>query len=193
MRCVVYFDGACEPFNPGGLGTYGYAIYDEAGRRLARGYGVACHGDGCTNNVAEYTALREALKKALELGCAEVSIKGDSQLVVKQMRGEWGVNSLRLLNLKEEVEGLLGRFAKWEIEWIPREENREADGLSRIAYEQHAAEYGYGDDESWAQALLGELRRAAQRDGLDAAEAARILVELLRRYRLDELKELAAD
>ncbi|MEZ0248239.1 MAG: ribonuclease HI [Thermoproteus sp.] len=190
MRCIVYFDGACEPINPGGLGTYGYVIYDEGGRKLGRGYGVACHGDGCTNNVAEYAALREALRRAKELGCDEVVVRGDSQLVVKQIKGEWGVNSYRLLALRDEVEALLSAFSKWEVEWIPREDNREADGLSKIAYEQHAAEYGYGGDDGWMQTLMGEIRRAAEREGLGLEEAARILAELLRRYRLSELKEL---
>ncbi|MEL9989933.1 MAG: ribonuclease HI [Thermoproteus sp.] len=190
MRCVVYFDGACEPINPGGLGTYGYVIYDEGGKRLDRGYGVACHGDGCTNNVAEYTALREALRRAKELKCDEVVVRGDSQLVVKQIRGEWGVNSHRLLSLKDEVEALLSSFSKWEVEWVPREDNREADGLSRIAYELHAAEYGYGGDDGWIQTLMGEVRRAAEREGLELEEAARILVELLRKYRLSELEGL---
>lgn len=172
------------------MGTYGYVIYDEGGKRLDRGYGVACHGDGCTNNVAEYTALREALRRAKELKCDEVVVRGDSQLVVKQIRGEWGVNSHRLLSLKDEVEALLSSFSKWEVEWVPREDNREADGLSRIAYELHAAEYGYGGDDGWIQTLMGEVRRAAEREGLELEEAARILVELLRKYRLSELEGL---
>jgi ribonuclease HI len=191
VKCLVYFDGACEPVNPGGLGTYGYVIYGEGGRRLARGYGVACHGEGCTNNVAEYTALREALRKAKELGCGEVEIRGDSQLVVRQMRGEWAVNSLRLMELKDEVEALLASFARWSIGWVPREENKEADGLSQIAYEAHAAQYGYGGGDGWIQTLIGEVRRAAEAEGLRPEEAAKILAELLRKYRLEELRELA--
>ncbi|MGC9170615.1 MAG: ribonuclease HI [Thermoproteus sp.] len=191
MRCAVYFDGACEPVNPGGLGTYGYVIYDESGRRLDRGYGVACHGDGCTNNVAEYVALREVLRRAKELGCDEVEIRGDSQLVVRQIRGEWAVNSLRLMELKDEVEALLAGFARWSVEWVPREANKEADGLSQIAYEVYATQYGYGGGDGWIQTLIGEVRRAAEAEGLRPEEAARILAALLRKYRLGELRELA--
>ncbi|CCC81174.1 ribonuclease HI [Thermoproteus tenax] len=189
MRCTIYFDGACEPVNPGGLGTYGFVIYGENGKRVARGYGVACSGSSCTNNVAEYTALREALKRALELGCSQVVVKGDSQLVVKQIRGEWGVNSSRLLALRDEVEELLGKFDSWEIQWVPREENREADGLSQIAYELHAAEYGYGKGDQ-TQELLSQLKRSAEAEGLTLDEAASVLTALLRRYKISDLRAL---
>ncbi|WP_243674943.1 hypothetical protein [Vulcanisaeta distributa] len=55
--------GACEPKNPGGVGTYGFLILDEKGNTIHEGYGIACEpGPGCTNNIAEYTGLVKALE-----------------------------------------------------------------------------------------------------------------------------------
>src|SRR5512137_2298452 len=55
----IYFDGLCRPRNPGGVATYGYVIYRD-GEKIKSGYGVVGSGPGMTNNVAEYSALKQA-------------------------------------------------------------------------------------------------------------------------------------
>ncbi len=133
-----YFDGACEPVNPGGIATYGYALYDERGEIVTRGHGVASAlTPQATNNYAEYTALVSLLEKALELGVEEISVRGDSELVVRQMNGVYAVRSPNVAPLYEKAKELSERFTRFNIAWVPRERNAEADRLSHLAYEEY--------------------------------------------------------
>lgn len=132
MKCIIHFDGACEPVNPSGTATWGYVIQCD-GRVLAAESGVLGSGPGMTNNKAEYTACIEAVKKANELGCDELVIKGDSQLVILQMAGEWDVRSISVIPLYEELCSLI-RDVDVKFQWIPRKRNAEADKLSKKAY-----------------------------------------------------------
>lgn len=134
---VIYFDGLCEPINPGGIATYGFIIYSDS-TRIAAGKGVVGAGylgHDVTNNVAEYMALVKALEWLLEhkLAGEELVIRGDSQLVIKQLRGEYAVRSPRLAQPYRRVVALLSRFSSYRVEWIPREKNSEADALSAEA------------------------------------------------------------
>ena len=133
---TIYFDGLCQPVNPGGVATYGYAIYQD-GKAIKRGCRVIGEGSGMTNNVAEYSALKRALAWLNESGIKdEITIKGDSQLVINQMKGVWKIKSQTSRKFVPEIRRLLkGKRAK--LTWIPREENLEADTLSRIAYKRH--------------------------------------------------------
>jgi len=131
---TVYFDGLCEPVNPGGIATYGFVVYRD-GERLAAGRGVVGAGylgDDVTNNVAEYTALVKALEWLVERGLTgeRLRVRGDSQLVIRQLRGEYAVRAPRIAPLYRRVRELLARFPSCEFEWVPREGNREADALS---------------------------------------------------------------
>ncbi|MDH7596952.1 MAG: ribonuclease HI [Methanothrix sp.] len=133
---TVFFDGLCSPRNPGGVAAYGYLIYRN-GELLHRGWGVVGEGRGMTNNVAEYEALLAAIRWIQKNAHGEsVVFKGDSRLVIKQMSGEWKVRSdtsRRYVPLiKSMLEGIDHKFV-----WIPREENVEADALSKHAYEMH--------------------------------------------------------
>jgi ribonuclease HI len=133
MPVIVYIDGLAEPHNPG-VGTYGFVIYRD-GDRLAEGEGLA--GQNVTNNFAEYTALVEALKKLEELGVtAGAVIRTDSKLLHGQMSGEWKVKGGGYVQKLKEAKDLLKGFSSVTFEWIPREENAEADLLSRVAYEK---------------------------------------------------------
>jgi ribonuclease HI len=138
-RLTVWFDGACEPQNPGGHGTYGIVIAaSEDGTTLATDCGYIGHGEGVTNNVAEYTALIEALEYVHEHApTAQITVRGDSQLVIRQLTGEYRVRSERLRPLWQEASHL-ARDLDITFEWIPREQNEHADGLSRRAYHEHA-------------------------------------------------------
>lgn len=130
-------DGLAEPRNPG-TGTYGYVIY-EGKKKLAEGKGLA--GYEVTNNYAEYKALVEVLRKLRELKIErEVVIRSDSQLLVGQMSKGWEVKGGGYLEELKEARDLLKEFRYVTFVWIPREQNEEADLLSRIAYEKHKKE-----------------------------------------------------
>ncbi len=82
-----------------------------------------------TNNVAEYRALLAGIARAGELGATELELVGDSELVVKQVRGEYKVKNQGIRLLHAEVLDALGSFESWTIEHVRREENAEADAL----------------------------------------------------------------
>jgi ribonuclease HI len=82
-----------------------------------------------TNNQAEYEALIRALEAATEYGFDELVIKGDSQLIVKQVRGEWDTNNPTLRENRVRVRELLQRIDSWSIDHVPREINARADEL----------------------------------------------------------------
>jgi ribonuclease HI len=132
---TIFFDGLCRPKNPGGVATYGYVIYQD-GKKVKSGCGVVGSGAGMTNNVAEYSALKQAAEWVRrQVGDEEIVIKGDSQLVICQMNGTWQVKSETSKKFVPEIRKLLeGRKARFV--WIPREQNAEADQLSNIAYSQ---------------------------------------------------------
>jgi len=134
MTVTVYIDGLAEPKNPG-TGTYGYVIYDGQ-KKLAEGSGLA--GYDVTSNYAEYTALEEALSELKALGVeGDVLVKSDSQLLVGQMTGAWKVKGGMYLEKLKSAKDLLREFGSVRFEWIPREQNQEADLLTRLAYEKH--------------------------------------------------------
>jgi ribonuclease HI len=134
LTATVYVDGLSEPTNPG-TGTYGFVIYED-GRRVAEGSGLA--GYDVTSNFAEYTALAESLKKLRALGLDEdVVVRSDSQLLVGQMGQGWKVKGGVYLDKLKEARDLVKEFGSVRFEWIPREENAEADLLTRIAYSKH--------------------------------------------------------
>lgn len=139
MTTELFFDGACEWYNgkrnPGGIATFGWLI-KQNDKRIAWGYGEVARGNGATNNIAEYHALIEGLKAAKDLGIfgdTEIQIKGDSQLAISQVKGEWRCNKAHLRNLRDEVRNLMNPVDT--ITWVPREQNQEADDLSKKAYQ----------------------------------------------------------
>ena len=138
----IYFDGACEPFNPGGTASYGWLI-KENGKILAQKGGIIGSGEGITNNVGEYTGLIKALEALQRLNVKEgkIEIFGDSDLVCNMVSKKWGWNekktkwiphkdSPHLKPLLDRVLGLLAGY-DFEIKWVPREQNHEADKLSK--------------------------------------------------------------
>jgi ribonuclease HI len=133
----VYFDGLCQPKNPGGIACYAFLVKRD-GTMLHSDYGLAGEpfSPDSTNNVAEYTALAKALEwlVANNLNSDKVMIKGDSQLVVNQLAGTFKVKGKRILPLYKQVIVLKSKFPDIEIKLVPREQNREADRLTNIAY-----------------------------------------------------------
>jgi len=134
MTITVYVDGLAEPQNPG-TGTYGYVIY-EGGKKLAEGSGLA--GYNVTSNFAEYTALEQALTRLKSMRVeGDILIKSDSKLVVGHLSGGWKVKGGMYVEKLKAVRDLLKEFGSISFEWIPREQNQEADLLTRIAYEKY--------------------------------------------------------
>ena len=128
---LIFADGASRG-NPGEAGA-GAVIADARGRtikELKSFLGVT------TNNVAEYRALILALEKALDLGAGSVNVYLDSELVVRQLRGEYRVREPHLKPLHEKALALLRRFARTTIQSVPRQENRRADQLANEAIDQ---------------------------------------------------------
>ena len=133
----VYFDGLCQPINPGGISCYAFIVKSDE-RIIHSDYGVAAKpfSEESTNNVAEYTALAKALQWLLanNFNSNKVEIKSDSQLVVKQLTGDYKVKARRILPLFKHVLFLKTKFQDIQIKWIPRDMNREADTLTNKAY-----------------------------------------------------------
>lgn len=122
---IVACDGASRG-NPGPAGI-GVQITDDDGTvvaEIARGLGVA------TNNQAEYTAVIEGLRRALELGATRVTLRSDSRLLVEQLSGRFRVKNPTLQRLHKEVRDVAARFERVEYEHVPRERNTEADRLA---------------------------------------------------------------
>lgn len=128
----IYCDGACEPVNPGGVSTWGFIGFKER-KPLYKSYGVVGEGEGMTNNVAEYHAVLHALRWAFKGQFAQVDVYTDSRLVVQQVNGVWRVHSAHLKPLWEQCRKAK-EHVNYTLTWIPREQNEEADRLSRVAY-----------------------------------------------------------
>lgn len=127
---ILHIDGASRG-NPGPAGI-GVVLWDEAGsiREEHQAYiGKA------TNNVAEYEALLFGLRKAKELGYAAVKVFSDSQLLVRQIQGEYRVKNSRLRQFYEQVQHLTRSFDTFEIDHVGREMNARADLLANRAIE----------------------------------------------------------
>jgi ribonuclease HI len=86
-----------------------------------------------TNNVAEYRALLLGIERAGELGADELELIGDSELIVRQVRGEYRVKDASLRELHARVRAALDRFERWSIRHVRREENEAADTLVNAA------------------------------------------------------------
>jgi ribonuclease H / adenosylcobalamin/alpha-ribazole phosphatase len=118
------FDGGSRG-NPGPA-AWGVVIFNALGRPVE---GFAGAIGRATNNVAEYTGLLEALAIALERNAADVELLADSELVVKQVRGEYKVRHPDLIPLHAEAVRLISGFRKFKIGYVPREKNKDADKL----------------------------------------------------------------
>lgn len=127
---TIYVDGASRG-NPGPAGI-GVLIEDEEGLRREH---LAYIGEA-TNNVAEYRALLLALRKAKGLRPRKVMVFSDSELLVRQLRGEYRVKSPELQKLHRLSLSLLASFPFFQIEHIGREQNRRADELANLAIDR---------------------------------------------------------
>ena len=124
MKARLFTDGGARG-NPGPAAS-AYVLEAEDGTVLeARGRAIGV----ATNNVAEYQALVDGLQRASELGVEELEVVSDSELLVKQMRGEYKVKSPTLRELVDEAQALAGRLGRVGYTAVRREHNELADRL----------------------------------------------------------------
>ena len=132
-RITVNVDGGARG-NPGPA-AYAYVLEDETGDPIAflgQTIGVA------TNNVAEYRGLVEGLAKAAELGITELEVVSDSELMVKQMRGEYKIKNEALRDLADEAKANARRVGRVEYRHVRRAHNVLADRLVNDALDGEA-------------------------------------------------------
>jgi ribonuclease HI len=124
---TAYFDGGARS-NPGPAG-YGVYIVDDGGNVLAElsgALGIA------TNNIAEYNGLIAALQWAVDHNLDAITIKGDSLLIIEQMRGNYKVKHEGLKPLHMKARMLVMQIGNVKFEHVPREKNKDADRLSNV-------------------------------------------------------------
>jgi ribonuclease HI len=132
-RVIVNVDGGARG-NPGPaavaavVATPDGEIVDRAAKVIGR----------ATNNVAEYKALLLGIERAGAAGADDVELIGDSELIVKQVRGEYRVKDAALKELHAEVRSALTGFGRWSIRHVRREHNAEADRLVNQALDEAA-------------------------------------------------------
>jgi ribonuclease HI len=132
-RLVVHVDGGARG-NPGPaavavvLAGPDGSVVEERAETIGK----------ATNNVAEYRALLLGIERARALGATELELVGDSELIVRQVRGEYRVKDAALKELHAQVIATLKDFDRWTIRNVPREENARADSLVNEALDARA-------------------------------------------------------
>ncbi|HOQ04499.1 MAG TPA: phosphoribosylglycinamide formyltransferase [Anaerohalosphaeraceae bacterium] len=128
MKVHLYTDGGSRG-NPG-PGAGAYLLQTPAGELIES---RAIYQRETTNNIAEYTAVLEGLRAAQKRGAKELVLFSDSELLIRQLNGQYKVKSENLLPLYEACRKLLAGFDRWKAEHIPREKNAGADKLANEA------------------------------------------------------------
>ena len=131
---TAYIDGGSRG-NPGPAG-FGVQIVDPDGVVVAELHGAL---ENTTNNVAEYNGLLAALAWAVDQGQKALHIRSDSELLVKQLRGEYRVKHPGLQPLYRDARALISRIGRVTFEHVRREFNKDADRLANLAMDEAAA------------------------------------------------------
>lgn len=131
---TAYIDGGSRG-NPGPAG-FGVQIVDADGAVVAELHGAL---ENTTNNVAEYNGLLAALAWAVDHGQKALHIRSDSELLVRQLRGEYRVKHPGLQPLYQDARALIGRIGRVTFEHVRREFNKDADRLANLAMDEAAA------------------------------------------------------
>lgn len=135
----VNCDGGIRGGNPGGTPSWAW-VRREEGKIVKYASGLVPRGRPLTNNVAEYYAVLHALQALVDdhLEDRPIELRGDSQLILRQLKGEFAVNSPELRPLHEHAMGLLLQFSQGvTLTWVPRKENGDADALAGDALEKY--------------------------------------------------------
>jgi len=128
----IFTDGSCGPVNPGGYACWAWQAETRDKLWLAEAYGCLGDGPGCTNNVAEFEAARQALLWANAQGARGFTLLSDSRLLVMTARGRWQIHAAHLRPMCFEIQDRLDEARAW-IKWVPREQNVRADDLCALA------------------------------------------------------------
>jgi ribonuclease HI len=164
---TIYTDGAAR----GNPGPAAYAFV------LTRPDGAVIEGKGTlgttTNNVAEYSALLHGLERATQEGAQQLTVHSDSELLVKQMRGEYRVKNLELQELYQEARALVQGFSGGvEFKHVPRSANARADQLANQALDGDIPQAPRAARKKAAAAVAPERAEAARGDGLQCLRDA---------------------
>lgn len=130
-KVIAYTDGASRG-NPGHAGI-GILIVDEKGNVIKE---ISEYIGETTNNIAEYTAFVTALKEAIEMNFDEIEVISDSELMVKQINGEYQVKNQGLKPLYTEARELLREFKNYTVRHVRREYNKKADDLANLGIDE---------------------------------------------------------
>ena len=130
MEITIYTDGASRN-NPGEAGAGIYIVRDNAPAE-----GISRYLGRTTNNIAEYTAAIIGLEHALKLGATSVRLRADSELMVKQLNGQYKVKNEGLKPLYQKAKNLIARIGSVNVQYIPREQNKDADALANKAIDE---------------------------------------------------------
>ncbi len=133
MKLIIQTDGAADP-NPGPA-SIGAVLKDEHGDVVSR---VSRYIGEATNNQAEYRAIIAALERARELGANRIELHSDSELVVRQLSGQYRVKSAGLASLYFRVNQLRESFDEFRLKHMPGVEN-EAHVLAQAALKRASA------------------------------------------------------
>ena len=156
MGLILHVDGGARG-NPGPAGA-GVVIREDSGRLIFEaGYYLGRQ----TNNAAEYHALIHGLERAAQAGPQPVVIHSDSELLVRQLTGEYQVKSPKLAPLFRQVQTLLLKMSRWAIQHVPREENLRADEMANLAMDQRRDVVVFDADRDPARGMPAEAPRAA--------------------------------
>ena len=164
---VAHIDGGARG-NPGPAG-FGAMLEDEHGRRLGELSQYLGHR---TNNYAEYAGLIGVLEHARREGHSNLEVRSDSELLVRQMRGQYKVKSPGLRPLYERARELSRGFAWFAIEHVPREKNREADRLANQAMDE-------GSGKPKLQEVMGVVRDGVVKLEGELPEGAKVRVRVV--------------
>jgi len=136
-KWILYIDGGARG-NPGPAGA-GAVLYDGKGIRVA---GMRWPLGRTTNNTAEYEGLIRGLEMAAAAGARRLEIRSDSELIVRQMRGEYRVKAPHLKKASMRAHEALSGFNEVVFTSIPREQNKEADLLANMAMDEAVGKRG---------------------------------------------------
>jgi formyltetrahydrofolate-dependent phosphoribosylglycinamide formyltransferase len=123
-KVIAHIDGGSRG-NPGPAAA-AFVLTDAGGRQLQAG---AFFLRETTNNVAEYTAIQKAVEAAKSLGAGQITVYSDSELLVRQLNGQYKVKSDNIRPLFSQTIAMLGEFQSWQVSHITRENNKQADEL----------------------------------------------------------------
>lgn len=138
----VWYDGACEPVNPGGHGGGGWLV-KERGKIISKGKHYIPAAPNVSNNVAEYTGAISAMEWLIEnnLTCRTIIVHGDNMMSVMQMAGKWKCRGGFYAPLYRKAIELVKFFPRISFKWIPREKNNEADEISKLALKERGVNF----------------------------------------------------